>query len=120
MQPGARLLVRAARAGSGGRPHGAVRAAGARTGAADYQTRRKTAPTARSPVIVTTQVGAVPEHAPVHSAKTEPRRGRAVGVTRVPASHDSEQSRPHRMPGGSLTTTLLARQRVPATATDNV
>jgi len=50
--------------------------------------------------MVTWQVLAVPEHAPVHPANMEPAEGEAVRVTTVPLTKFAEQVLPQLMPAG--------------------
>ena len=60
----------------------------------------KRAETEWAEVMVTAQVGLVPEHAPAQPAKVAPAAGLAVSVTTVPASKLAEQVLPQSMPDG--------------------
>jgi hypothetical protein len=64
----------------------------------------KVAVTVAAPPIVHEHVAAVPVHAPLQPAKTEPVDAVAVRVTRVPAVSASVQSVPHAIPAGLLET----------------
>jgi hypothetical protein len=64
----------------------------------------KVAVTEAAPFIVQEHVAAVPEHAPLQPAKTEPVAAVAVRVTRVPLVSASVQSDPHAIPAGLLET----------------
>jgi hypothetical protein len=60
--------------------------------------------TAAAPPIVHEHVAAVPLHAPLQPANTEPEAAVAVRVTRVPVVRASVQSVPHVIPAGLLET----------------
>lgn len=60
--------------------------------------------TEAAPPIVHEHVAAVPVHAPLQPAKTEPVAAVAVRVTRVPVVSASAQSVPHAIPAGLLET----------------
>lgn len=65
--------------------------------------RLKVAVTLAADVTATTQAP-LPEHAPLHPAKTDPRAGVAVRVTVVPEATDTAQARPQLIPAGLLAT----------------
>jgi hypothetical protein len=54
--------------------------------------------------IVTVQVGAAPEHAPLQPAKVALAAGAAVKMTGSPAAKLAEQAAPQSMPAGELVT----------------
>jgi hypothetical protein len=56
--------------------------------------------TVRAWLIVTVQVRALPEHAPVHPANVEPGDADAVSVTTVPDANVARQVVPQAIPDG--------------------
>src|SRR5512147_977779 len=61
----------------------------------------KVAVTERAALIVTVQLGTVPEQAPPHDCRLWPLAASAVSVTTVPGSKSSPQSVPQRIPPGA-------------------
>ncbi len=64
----------------------------------------KVAVTPWAALIVTVQVLAVPEQAPLQPVKVDPAAGAAVSVTAVPLANVAEQVAPQAMPAGALVT----------------